>query len=665
MRVSSGHTSCGKSFAWGGCLDDWPSLASENERLGTEVATLRGQVKADGAIDIDALFPAFPALLFLFDAEERFVDYRAGLPLFAPAELFLGRRIRDVLPDPARSLLSDALERARSGGSMATVEYSLPTASGARHFEARILPLAAGRTAALCLDVTDRKTAEEAVLAKEERFRQIVEFSIDLLALLDARGLITFASIPLQEALGHRSQDLVGRRVIDFVQPEEAARVESALAQLALEPGGTTRIDFRMRRRDGSVRTVDAVFRNLLHLPAVGAVVAHARDTTDQRRLEQQLVQSQKLESIGRLAGGVAHDFNNLLIGILGYAEFLEQGIRAGKPSLEDLLEIRLAGERARDLTRQLLAVARRQVSAPRVIDPNAVVKESERLLRRLLGEDVQVAVALAPDAWRVRIDPSHLQQIVLNLAVNARDAMPRGGKLTIETSNVDLDDVAVALRPGVRPGLYLLLAVSDTGHGMSPETLAHLFEPFYTTKAAGTGTGLGLATVYGIVAQAGGHVWVYSEPGAGSTFKIHLPRCTEPAVRPTPAPRRPAPRGSEVVLAVEDDPQVREFTLRALREGGYRVLSAADGREALALSRSTPDRIHLLLTDVVMPEASGRELATELSRERPDLRVLFVSGYTQNAIVHHGVLDAGINYLAKPYTATLLLERVREVLDV
>jgi signal transduction histidine kinase len=412
--------------------------------------------------------------------------------------------------------------------------------------------------------------------------------------------------------------------------------------------------------------------RTLVSEKQLEAVVAERtgeleRALAAQRRLQEQYLQAQKLESVGRLAGGVAHDFNNLLVAILGNCEVLEEGIRTGDPSLEDLAEIRSAGERARDLVRQLLAVARRQMVEPHVLDLNEVLRDAERLLRRVLGEDVDVAVHPAEGLWPVRADPSQLHQVLLNLAVNARDAMPQGGKLTLETSNVELDETYVAAHEGVRPGPHVVLAVSDSGQGLSPEARAHLFEPFFTTKPAGAGTGLGLATVYGIVKQAGGHVWVYSEPGRGTTFKIYLPcdsgvaEAREP-LEPAAGPRTQS--GTETVLVVEDDPMVRGLAVRALAAAGYRVLEAARGPGALELAATEAAPIHLLVTDVVMPDMSGPQLAEALRASRPDVRVLYMSGYTENTVVHRGVLDPGVQLLSKPFTPSELQEKVRQVLD-
>jgi signal transduction histidine kinase/CheY-like chemotaxis protein len=449
------------------------------------------------------------------------------------------------------------------------------------------------------------------------------------------------------------------------VHPDDAAVAERFLEELVRTPGAGRPFTLRIRHKNGSWRVLDSYNRNLLHVPAVAALVVNARDVTEQRRLEEQFQQSQKLESIGRLAGGVAHDFNNILTVILSCAEQLEGDAVAGSASPEDVRELRSAADRARDLTRQLLAFARRQVIAPVVLDANALLRDSQKLLARVLGEDVDLQVELAPDLWAIRCDPAQLEQVVLNLAVNARDAMPRGGKLTIETANVVLDEGYARERSQVVPGPHVMIAVSDSGEGMTDEARAHVFEPFFTTKPPGQGTGLGLATVYGIVRQSGGHVWVYSERGRGTTFKLYFPRTDGTPERRAEPPRAAVqPGGEETVLVVEDDAAVREVTVRALRAGGYRVLEAPGGDAALALAATARPPVRLLVTDVVMPGMSGRQVAEALQARVPGLRVLFVSGYTQNTIVHHGVLDSGIEFLSKPFTPAALLARVRQVLD-
>ena len=639
-------------------------LARKRKPSGERKPPRRRAARRAPALDLEGLVSGFPALLFLLDVEGRFLDFRAGEGLFVPPESFLGRRADEVLPPPAGPMLMEAMTRARRGGQPVAVDYRLPFPEGERHFEARIQPLRGGAVSALCIDVTARRRAEEALRQSDERFRVLIEKATDLVIVFDERGAITFASPSSADVLGFGPEELVGTSHLAHVHPDDVSRVAEEFLALVQEPGASRRIEFRVRHRDGGWRHLQAEARNLLRVPAVSGVVTNSRDVTEQRQLEQRLLQAQKLEGVGRLAGGVAHDFNNLLVAILGYAQLLEEGIRAGKPSLEDLAEIRDAGERARDLTRQLLAVARRQVVEPRVMDLNDELRDAERLLHRVLGEEVALTVVPAAALWHVKADRAQVQQLLLNLAVNARDAMPQGGRLTLKTSNALLDERYAQVHPGVRPGPYALLAVSDSGVGMSPEASAHLFEPFFTTKPTGEGAGLGLATVYGIVKQAGGHVSVHSEPGRGTSFEIYLPRTEETAApfRPLPAPREH--RGSETVLLVEDAPAVRELAARALTEAGYRVLQAGNAREALEAAEVEAGPVHLLLTDVVMPDTSGHKLAEALKQARPAIRVLYMSGYAEDTIVHHGVLEPGVNFLGKPFTPSSLQEKVRQVLD-
>ena len=385
----------------------------------------------------------------------------------------------------------------------------------------------------------------------------------------------------------------------------------------------------------------------------------------DLTQTQDQLVQAQKMEAIGQLAGGVAHDFNNLLTVISGRSLLTLSALPAGDPHRRNLELIQTTAERAAALTRQLLAFSRKQVLQPKVLDLNTVVSGLMPMLRRLIGEHIELVAVAAPDLGRVKADPSQLEQVILNLAVNGRDAMPDGGKLTIETGNVELDDAYARGHAGVVSARYVLLAVSDTGHGMDAATQARIFEPFFTTKELGKGTGLGLATVHGIVQQSGGHIWVYSEPGQGSTFKIYLPRVDEAAEAGGPAPAlAPPARGSETILLVEDDEEVRALARETLEGNGYAVLPAASAAEALRLAGGGSRRIHLLVTDVVMPQLSGRGLAERLALDDPGRRVLYISGYTDDAIVRHGVLEEGTAFLQKPFTPETLLRRVREVLD-
>src|SRR5213594_80860 len=383
------------------------------------------------------------------------------------------------------------------------------------------------------------------------------------------------------------------------------------------------------------------------------------------RRSEEQLRQSQKVEAIGRLAGGIAHDFNNLLTIINGYTELLLARLPGNDKMSRDVNEIRQAGQRAASLTRQLLAFSRKQILEPKVLDLNAIVVELEKMLRRLIGEDIRLTIAPAADLRRIKTDPGQIEQVIMNLVVNARDAMPQGGNLTLETSNVVLDQAYAARHVGVRPGAYVMLAVSDTGCGRDKEAMAHIFEPFFTTKAPGKGTGLGLSTVYGIVKQSGGNVWAYSEPGRGTTFKIYLPQVEGVVDRPPrDGPRTVIPRGSETILLAEDQKELRELIRQMLEMNGYTVIAASDGLEAIEICKRHEAPIHLMLSDVVMPQMGGRELAQRLATVRPDMKVLYMSGYTSNAIVHHGILDPGTLFIQKPFTPDSLARKVREVLD-
>lgn len=387
----------------------------------------------------------------------------------------------------------------------------------------------------------------------------------------------------------------------------------------------------------------------------------------ERRKLEEQLRMAQKMEAIGRLAGGIAHDFNNVLTVIMGYSERLLRNLDPEDPARVEVQEIQMAGQRASSLTQQLLAFSRRQVLAPEVVNLNDLVANTSEMLRRVIGEDIQLVTVLHPDLGCVEVDPGKIEQVLMNLVINARDAMPHGGKLIIETANMDLDAAYPKGRVTIQPGPYVMLAVSDTGHGMDAEIQEHIFEPFFTTKEAGKGTGLGLATVYGIVKQSNGFVFVYSEPGQGATFKIYLPRVAKSLAQPDEETLEEVPDaafGSETVLLVEDEAKVRDLVGDTLRQHGYAVLEAAQGQEALLIGTQYEGPIHLLVTDVVMPRMSGRDVATRLAAKRPDMKVLYMSGYTEDAIVHHGVLDPGIHLIQKPFTSEALMRKVRDVLD-
>jgi PAS domain S-box-containing protein len=504
-----------------------------------------------------------------------------------------------------------------------------------------------------------------------ERFRSLVQHSSDVITVLEPDLTVTYASPSVKAVFGYEPEHLAGKNVLSFLGADERGRGEEFFSALARRSGATATVEWRLPHADGTWLSVETVAANLLEDPNVRGLVLNSRNVTERKRAEEalreseeQLRQAQKMEAVGRLAGGVAHDFNNLLAVINGYSDLLlrrwPDADEAGRRKLE---EIRKAGDRAKNLTRQLLAFSRKQVLQPVVLDLNAVVNDMEKMLRRLISEDIEVRTLLAPRLGRVKADPGQVEQVLMNLAVNARDAMPQGGRLTIETRDVRLDENYARAHKSVAPGPYVMLAVTDTGEGMDSATQARIFEPFFTTKGDGKGTGLGLSTVYGIVRQSGGSVWVYSELGRGTTFKIYLPRVdavAEPRAARTPPELR---RGSETVLLVEDEAGVRELTKEILEENGYRVVAASDGREALKLSEASAEPIQLLLTDVVMPHMGGRELADRLSKAQPQMRVLFMSGYTDDAILHHGVLDRGTALIEKPFTTEALTDKIRETL--
>ncbi|HEY4187014.1 MAG TPA: response regulator [Polyangia bacterium] len=500
-------------------------------------------------------------------------------------------------------------------------------------------------------------------LASAERhYRALFENAGDAIGLLTPEGVILEANRGWAEITGLTPAELVGHHLSDFA-PEGEEDARKADFQGAVARGGGTEPPVRFRRRNGELVQVE-LSRTIIEVAGSSHVLVIGRDVSERLRLEELLRQSQKMEAVGRLAGGIAHDFNNVLTVILTYGDTLLDELSPGEPMRLDVEEICKAGRRAADLTRQLLMFSRQQVIEPRVIDLNHVLKETDRMLQRIVGADIDLVSVLTPEIGRVRIDPGSMEQVIMNLVVNARDAMPTGGKLTLETADVMLDERYAGIHPDVKAGPYVMLAATDTGSGMDKATQARIFEPFYSTKGLGKGTGLGLATVFGIVRQAGGSIWVYSEVGRGTTFKIYLPRVTAEidAVRPVqPVALR---RGSETVLLVEDDEQVRVVTASILRKNGYQVLEASNAGAALLHSEQHAGAIDLLLTDVVMPQVSGPELARRLVTLRPAMKLLCMSGYTDDSILRHGILEAHIAYLQKPLTPLRLMTKVRQVLD-
>ncbi|MBI3608687.1 MAG: response regulator [Nitrospirae bacterium] len=511
----------------------------------------------------------------------------------------------------------------------------------------------------------DRLRLQEAE-ALSARLGRIVDRSSNEIYVFDAATLrLVQVNQGATKNLGYTMLELSRLTPLDLKPEFTAEHFASLIAPLRSGERDVIVFGTSHRRKDGSTYPVEVrlqVFRT--EQPPV--FLAVVQDITERRYLEAQLRQSQRMEAIGRLAGGVAHDFNNLLTVITGRGELVRDRLGTDDPRRRDVELILQTAERAASLTRQLLAFSRKQVLAPRVLDLNIVVIEMEQMLRRLLGEDINLVANLDPEGGRVEADAGQLAQVILNLAVNSRDAMPEGGTLTIETRNVALDDVSVrAHGVDVAPGPHVMLAVSDTGVGMDAETRAHLFEPFFTTKGRNQGTGLGLSTIYGIIKQSGGHVEVESEPGHGATFKIYLPRVEAPLELPgTDAAPSPPRGGTETIVVVEDEEHVRALVCQILGARGYTVLEARDGNEALDLCARHQGPIHLMVTDVVMPSMSGRDLSERVRRSRPELKIVYVSGYTDNAIAHHGVLEEGLAFVQKPFTADTLVRKVRDVLD-
>ena len=515
------------------------------------------------------------------------------------------------------------------------------------------------------LDVTERQAAQETLRASEQRLQTIIDAEPACVKLVSRDGVVLDVNRAGLEMLGAKAlSDVKGRPVKDIVHPDDVDRFfEVHDAAVAGRPG---RAEFRITGFDSSEHWVDS---RMVPFDVTGTpgsergVLSVTSDVTERKQLEAQLQQAQKLEAIGLLAGGIAHDFNNLLTAIGGYTEIVLASFDERDRRREDLLEVSKAAQRAAALTRQLLAVSRRQVLQPTVLDVNAMVTSIQKLLHRTVPENIDIQLDLTSAANMVRADRGQLEQVVLNLGINAGDAMPRGGRLTIAAQSVDVDHLAAARRPPMPPGRYVRLVVSDTGTGMAPETQAHIFEPFFTTKAGGTGTGLGLATVYGIVKQSNGFIWVDSAVGRGTTFEIYLPAVDDSVEAELPAARTSQfTGGSQTILLAEDDGAVRRFARQILTTHGYTVLDARDGDEALAVARGHSGTIDLLVTDVVMPGLSGRDLAARLSVERPDVRVLYTSGYSEQMIIRSG-LNTGLTLLPKPFLPGDLLQKVGETL--
>ncbi len=517
---------------------------------------------------------------------------------------------------------------------------------------------------ALRTEERQRRQAERALRESEERFRALVENSSDALLLIDGLGRVQYMAPSSTRHLGWTSEQICGRSIFDFLHPDDRHQIAGAMSGTLSRPGQSMTVEVRVQHADGGYRTLEAVAANHIDEPSVGAIVVNARDVTERHRLEEQLRHAQKMEALGQLAGGVSHDFTNLLTAILGYCDLALSDVDASDPVRHDLEEIRSAGERATSLTRQLLAFARRQVLHPQIVDVNALVTQLDRLLRRLLSPNVELMSKLSPDVSRVKLDPASIEQILVNLAVYARDAMPLGGCVTIETSNVSADANHAATHEPMPAGAYVLIAVRDTSDGLDADARAHIFEPFAAPHNLGQSSGLGLAAVYAMVKQSGGYIWVESAPGAGTVFNVFFQQA-EAVLIPRARDRHEDVEnkaGWETILVVEQDEAVRALAREVLRRHGYAVLEARHGVDALRTSERHRDAIHLLITDLVTPHISGREVAERLTSARPSMKVLFVSGHTGDELPSE--LALGSTFLRKPFTPDALARKVRALLD-
>ncbi len=585
-------------------------------------------------------------------------------------EQLLGKTDREVFdPETARSVM--AWDRiVIETGSPVTYEQTgltnevnrtfLSTKGPYRDAEGRIVGVLG-----ISRDITDRKKAEEEFRSSQRKLR--IHFESTPLAVVewDPGFHVTDWNPSAERIFGYSKEEAIGQHGSFIVPLQYRDHVDEVWQSLLSQRGGTRSTNDNLTKGG---RTISCEWYNTPLIDDSGKVLGVAslvQDMTERVALEERLRQSQKMEAVGRLAGGVAHDFNNLLTVIMGYSQILAEGVPPGSRLVESTAAIKTAAEKAAGITRQLLAFSRKQLLSPRVINLNDILLNLDSLLKRLIGEDIEVLTLPAADLGTVKADPSQLEQVIMNLALNARDAMPGGGKLTLETTNTYLDQTYAQHHQPVVPGRYVMLAVSDTGEGMNAETQGRIFEPFYTTKEVGKGTGLGLSMVYGIVKQSGGYIWVYSEPGRGTTFKVYLPRLDQAADATSREPRvNEVLRGTETILLVEDDAQIRQLSTSVLSHCGYNVLAAGSPEQGLELCQANRDKIRLLVTDVVMPRLNGKQLAEKILQLCPDIKVLYVSGYTNNAILHYGVLDSGLQFLPKPYTLAALVAKVREVLD-
>ena len=626
---------------------------------------------------LSGIIESMPNPVFVKDEARRRVLLNEGYCklLGFPREQLLGKTDHELFPKAEADAISAKDDALFQSGGISESEERFTGVEGREHVlleRKRLHVEPDGRRFLLGIltDITERTKVERALEASETRYRRLFEAAKDGILILDAEnGKIVDVNPFLLELTGYAKEDFLGLHLWEIGPFKDRAESKASFADLQAREYVRYE-DLPLLGRDGREIAVEFI-SNVYKVGQQNVIQCNVRDITARKQadkerkvLEQQFHMSQRLESVGRLAGGVAHDFNNLLTVILSCAELLKGGGNAGEHEQAELAQdILTAGRRAEELTSQLLAFARKQVVAPVPLDLNAIVRECVKLLHRSLGEDVELVTTLHPELWMARCDAGQIEQVILNLAVNARDAMPGGGTLTIETANVEVDDDFVQRNRFMRAGPHVRLRVRDTGEGMAPEVKAHVFEPFFTTKPQGEGTGLGLATVYGIVKQSQGSILLESSPKHGATFDVYFPRTTD-AIVAIPEAVPSATRGTETVLVVEDDPLVRKVTVRSLVAAGYRVITASNGPEALEIAASDEVSFDLLLTDLIMPGLNGLQIADGMRHDRPGLRVVYMSGYAYDVIAKAGELDPGIEILRKPFSASRLQERVRRALD-
>ena len=612
-----------------------------------------------------ALVEALPDMILRIHRDGTYLDYHPSLefePLVAPAD-FIGKKVGEVLPPNLAAIAMSAIERALATGEIQRNEYERDYEGETKAFESRYVASGEDEVTVIIRDLTNRKRAEKALREKEERYRLFFEddLTADFIATPD--GTIEFCNAAFVKTFGFENNEApIGTR-FDALCPDEMAR-EAFWIEFNKE-GRLHRYETELRRLDGKpVYTIG----NFNGLRSEGGVMTqiygYIFDNTERRALEEQLRQSQKMQAVGRLAGGVAHDFNNLLTAISGYSQLLRMRLSPDNPLRADTEEIIKASDRATSLTRQLLAFSRKQVLQPSVLDLNGVVADMNKMLRRLIGEDVELVTDLTPGLAPIKVDPGGVEQIIMNLVINARDAMPEGGRLTIATANRRVDEAESRSGLGVDPGGYVTLSVEDTGVGMTPEVQSRIFDPFFTTKNHSEGTGLGLTTVYGIVQQSEGQLTVSSAKTEGSSFTIYFPAVEGRVAKPGPVDVPHDVTGNETVLLVEDEEVVRNLTRRILKQRGFHVLEAADGHEALRISAAHVGDIDLLLSDIVMPQMNGQVLARELRKTYPDIKVVFMSGYAGDFAVKDPFFDPTLNFLQKPFTPSALVHKIRALLD-